>query len=221
MKVPEFIVIYDTYCGWCYGAAPVFDALLNSGADVEVLHRQLFQGNQAHKMSEGKGDLVLAADARISALTGQPFSQRYIDHVVLSETEVLDSTFTAQAAALVHGLGAHKEFAVRHRLETARYIDGVSASDRQAVVASLVEEGISSTSAECIGTPALELKAAGNALRAKQLMETVGVTSIPAVLNIVEGGYQIVDHAAYYEAPDQIGHLAKQIKGQTHSSYSC
>ena len=142
MEDPKFIVIYDTYCGWCYGAAPIFDALVAAGAEVEALHLNLFRGPRAYRMAEGKGAQVLEADRRISALTGQPFSQKYIGNVVLSATEVLESSLTAQAAALVHGKGAKHEFALRARLEKARYVDGISASDRSAVVAALLAIGL-------------------------------------------------------------------------------
>ncbi|WP_282154123.1 hypothetical protein [Ruegeria atlantica] len=49
----RFTYIYDTYCGWCYGAAPVIDALIESGADVTVMHRHLFQGANAYRMGDG------------------------------------------------------------------------------------------------------------------------------------------------------------------------
>jgi len=85
-------------------------------------------------MADGKGERILEADARIAAPSGRRFSQAYIDNIVLSDTEVLDSGYTAQAAALVHEQGAGREFAVRARLETARYVNGVSAADRAAAL---------------------------------------------------------------------------------------
>jgi putative protein-disulfide isomerase len=81
MTTPKFTIIYDTYCGWCYGSAPIFDALLDTGAEIEVLHQHLFQGPLAYKMSESKGALVLKADARIHKLTGQLFSKIYTKNV--------------------------------------------------------------------------------------------------------------------------------------------
>lgn len=204
MHERRFIVIYDTYCGWCYGAAPIFDALAASGAEIEPLHRHLFQGPRAYKMSAGKGEQVLKADARIADLTGQEFSQRYIDNVVLSDTQVLESKYTAQAAALVHDQGPLREFALRRRLETARYVDGVSASDRDAVVAALIAEGVAPEVAETIGTPELAAKAEETANRAAALMHAVGARGVPTILELRGDALLVVDHSAYLGRPEAI-----------------
>lgn len=208
MKPQKFIVVYDTYCGWCYGAAPIFDALVESGAEVEALHRHLFQGPLAYRMADGKGDLVIQADARISELTGQPFSQRYIDNVVLSETEILQSAYTAQAAALVHAKGAKTEFALRARLEKARYVDGVSAADRAAVIDALLAEGVPREEADRIDTPELAAKMEETTIRAREIMQAVGSRGVPTILKVRDGRYEIVDHAAFYGKPEQITALA-------------
>lgn len=208
MQARKFIVIYDTYCGWCYGAAPIFDALAASGAVVEALHRHLFQGPRAYRMRDGKGALVLEADARIAVLTGQPFSQRYIDRVVLSDTEVLQSRYTAEGAALVHDQGVLKEFALRRRLETARYVDGVSAADRDAVVAALIAEGVAPEQAERVGTPELAARAEEIADRAARLMRAVGSQGVPTILEQRGDELLIVDHGAYHRRADAIKDLA-------------
>lgn len=47
----KIVVIDDTFCGWCYGAAPVFDAIADTDSKVKDVHRHLFQDNSAHRMS--------------------------------------------------------------------------------------------------------------------------------------------------------------------------
>ncbi|WP_299919619.1 hypothetical protein [uncultured Roseobacter sp.] len=123
----RFTYIYYTYCGWCRGAHPVVAALIESGAEVEMLHVHLFQGANAHRMADGFGKVALAHDTRVAGLSGQDFDQRYIDHVIQSPTEILDSTFKAWAAALEHDRGAPTEIALAHDLQNQRYIDGLSA----------------------------------------------------------------------------------------------
>ena len=73
----KIVVIYDTFCGWCYGAAPVFDAIVETGTDVEVLHGHIFNGHNSPKMSEGKGAQILETIPHIEALTGQVFSDAF------------------------------------------------------------------------------------------------------------------------------------------------
>ncbi len=202
MSTPTIIIIYDTYCGWCYGAAPMFDALVASGAKVTALHRYLFRGSHARRMVEGKGALIRRADARIAALTGRLFSQQYLDQVVLSEREVLESGYSAQAAALVRPQGVVMEFAVRAELERARYIDGVSASDRGAVVESLVRVGVARAEAERLGTPGLERRADRAARRARHLMSAVGARRVPTLLWAYgDGTYGVIDHTVFYGQP--------------------
>lgn len=198
----QFIIIYDTYCGWCYGAAPLFDSLVNSGANVEVLHRHLFQYQNALPLASGKGELIMQADARIAELSGQQFSQLYIDNVVMSSVEVLDSGYTAQAAALVHHSGARKEFALRKRLEEARYIGGISASDAEVVVEALMAEGVSKSDAARIGSPALQKRAAEISGRAQKLMMNVQARGIPTILRRDGEVLTALDHAPYYGSPE-------------------
>lgn len=200
----KFTIIYDTYCGWCYGAAPVFDALVTTGAEVEVLHRHLFQGDNAPKMSEGKGAYILKADARIADLTGQTFSDTYAKNVVMSGTEILESGYTAQAAALVHDQGSEREFEVRHKLETLRFIDGVSAQDRDAIVAALVELGVDPAEADKIGTPELAARAAETLRRANALMQQVGSAGVPTVVEHTDAGPVAVNHTAFYGRPQEV-----------------
>lgn len=204
MPDPKFAIIYDTYCGWCYGAAPIFDALVATGVEVEALHRHLFQGAMAYRMRDGKGALVLKADARIHSLTGQEFSETYKQNVVLAETEILASHYTAQAAALLHDQGPRKEFALRKRLERARYIDGISACDRDHVVAALVAEGVAPDDAEQIGTEKLATKAATTSHKAQALMARVGSQGVPTILRSDADAVTQIDHSAFYGRPEEI-----------------
>ncbi len=168
MSDKKTVIIYDTFCGWCYGAAPVFDAILDVGENVEVFHRHLFQGRAAPRMSEGKGEQILTLIPQVEALTGQTFSQSFKNKIARSPTEVLESGLSAQAAALEHDLGPAKEFAVRHRLETLHFGEGVSSNDRRAIISALIAEGVAPEEAERIGTPELAAEAAALASKAKQ-----------------------------------------------------
>jgi len=208
MTADRFIIIYDTYCGWCYGAAPMFDALVESGVEVEVLHRNLFRDLNRPRLSDGKGAAIIESDAKIAALTGRHFSQSYIDGVVLSQSEVLDSTYTAHAAALVHELGVEREFSLRKRLENNRFTQGISAQDRDSVVNALLDEGLSENSACRVGSEDLAKVADATASRASQLMSQVGSTSVPTILRVSDGTLEVIDHSAYYGNPTAIKQLA-------------
>ncbi|KJZ12280.1 hypothetical protein TW85_15925 [Marinomonas sp. S3726] len=204
MKDTQFIIIYDTYCGWCYGAAPLFDALVETGAQVKVLHRHLFQGMNAPRMKDGKGDFILKMDAHISSLTGQVFSQAYQDNVVLSDAEILDSTYSALAAALVHEQGPVKEFSLRQRLEEQRFINGVSAQNRGVVVQTLIEDGVEPDSAQLFDNAENIAKASEISQQAIELMARVSSGGVPTLVKITDGHIEKIDHSAFYGQPELI-----------------
>lgn len=213
MSDEKITIIYDTYCGWCHGAAEVFDKIEASDLEVEVLHRHLFQGDYRPKMSEGKGvQIVEHLIPRIEALTGQTFTQAYKEKIAGSPTEELASAYSAQAAALVHEQGIEREFAVRRRLEDLHFGQGVSSTDRAAIVAALIDEGIASEEAEKLGTPELEAKAEELADRARALMAAVGSAGVPTVLRGSGNALKMVDHQAYYgrveSLPSNVAELA-------------
>lgn len=204
MSENKFIVIYDTYCGWCYGAVPVFDALLSSDAKVEVLHRHLFQGDNARRMSDGKGDYIVHMDARIAELTGQHFSEEYTRNLIRSDDEILDSSYSAYAAALVHDLGAEKEFSLRRRLETLRFVAGISAQDKQAVIKALVEEGVDCAKAVQFDQQQNVEKAQRISRQAIQLMDLVGSAGVPTLLHVKDDQVSQVDRCAFYGRPESV-----------------
>lgn len=116
--------------------------MLKSDAKVEVLHRHLFQGDNARRIRDGRGDYIVRMGARITELTAQYSSEVYMHNVIRSDDEILDSSYLALAAALVHDLGAQEEFSLRPRLETLRFVAGISTQDKQAVIKALVDESV-------------------------------------------------------------------------------
>lgn len=204
IKNEKIVVIYDTFCGWCYGAGPVFDAIVESETNVEVLHRHLFQGGSAHRMSAGKGAQILKTIPEIEQLTGQIFSDAFKTNIAESETEVLASGLSAQAAALVHDQGPEKEFSLRRRLEKMHFRDGVSSGDRQKIIDALVFEGVAPEEAEQIGTPTLAAKAVRQSERARSLMAAVGSRGVPTVLKIKGEAVTKIDHEAFYGQAEKV-----------------
>lgn len=198
----RFIYIYDTYCGWCYGAAPVIGALIDSGADVSVMHRQLFQGANAHRMGDGFGRMALSYDRRIQQLTGQKFSDAYVQAVLGDPDEVLDSSLTAQAAALVHDQGAKAEMALMHQLQKARYIGGKSASDVRAVRGALSEFNVSAPLARGI-EEATRISAEAAFLQARH-----GAQGVPTLLQQLNGKTTPINLSNYFGNPEDISALA-------------
>eukprot|EP00177_Eucheuma_denticulatum_P002692 GFKZ01004834.1.p1 GENE.GFKZ01004834.1~~GFKZ01004834.1.p1 ORF type:complete len:211 (+),score=32.07 GFKZ01004834.1:81-713(+) len=210
MPPPKFIVFYDTYCGWCYGAAPALEKLASLTPYIELHHRLLFHDLNTHTVPSYRAH-VSSADAKIHSLTGQPFSDKYRENIVNNSDEVLDSGLTAQAAALVHSKGPVAELALSKRLQELRYVHGVSAADRQSVVEALVDAGVSKEQAEKVDVSQdLIALARRRGRRAADLMAGWGLRSVPAVVRMVEGeGGSIIDLSKYYKREDDIVELVR------------
>ena len=116
----KFTYIYDTYCAWCYGATPIISQLIENNADITLLHRHLFQGDNAYRMGDGFGRSAAQIDDHIAQLTGQVFSKIYKENLLSSDDEILQSSYTAYAAALVHHLGSEIEFNLLKAFQKAR-----------------------------------------------------------------------------------------------------
>ena len=155
-------------------------------------------------MRDGKGDYIVGMDARIAQLTEQHFSEIYTRNVIRSKVEVLDSTYSALAAALVHNQGAKKEFSLRRRLEKLRFVAGKSAQDKQAVINALVDEGVNYDQAVQLDYPSNTKKAQSISQRAIELMSRVGSTGVPTILQVKGEKVEQVDHSAFYGRPELV-----------------
>lgn len=197
----DYTIVYDTYCGWSYGAAEVLGAMADSGARVQVLHRHLFQGDNAPRIAEGKAAHMEQADAKIAELSGAEYSSAYADNVRSSSTEILDSGLTADAAALVADLGPVEELALSRRLQRRRFVEGVSAQDRDDLVAVLVEAGVDPADADRVGSPELQAQANKTSLKAASIMANAGALGVPAVIAHGPEGDSVVDVGQFYRNP--------------------
>ncbi|TIU69189.1 MAG: DsbA family protein, partial [Mesorhizobium sp.] len=83
--------LFDPLCGWCYGATPMLDRLEKSGVVLELLPTGLFSGAGARPLDAGFAAHAWANDQRIERLSGQVFSQAYVDNVLNVRGTLLDS----------------------------------------------------------------------------------------------------------------------------------
>jgi len=200
----KFIIIYDTYCGWCYGAHPVLTAVAKGAAQVKAYHRHLFQGANAHRMANGFGAQAEKYDAQIGQMSGQPFSKTYVEKILRSETEVLASELTALAAAGVRERGALAEMSLAGRLQKARFVDGVSAHDRDPIIQALIAEGVPRLEAENFDNEDNVDKAEASTRTANDWMNAVGAKGVPTLITIRDDKMSTVDLTVLMSDPSKI-----------------
>lgn len=79
--------LFDPLCGWCYGASPALEGLLQQdGLVLTIIPTGLFAGPGAFPMNAGFAAHAWEADQRIAKLTGQVFSEDYRRNVLESGT---------------------------------------------------------------------------------------------------------------------------------------
>ncbi|WP_368408537.1 DsbA family protein [Caldimonas mangrovi] len=119
--------IYDPFCGWCSGAAPLVKAA-REVLPVRAHGGGMMAGAQRQRVSAGLRSYVLPHDRRIALLTGQPFGKAYAEGLLHDTTAVFDSeppTVAVLAAEEVSGHGLD----LLARLQEAHYVEGQRIAD--------------------------------------------------------------------------------------------
>lgn len=198
----KYTVVYDTLCGWSYGAADVLDAMVHSGAEVDIVHRYLFQGDRAPLLADGYREHMEDADARIAELSGAEYTDAYAANVRNSPTEQLESGLTADAAALLREIDPSREFELSRRLQKRRFVDGVSAQDRAALVDELVAFGIDRDQAERVGSDDIRKISSSLSKDAAAKMAAAGAQGVPAVIAHSPSGDSVIEVGQFYDNPE-------------------
>jgi putative protein-disulfide isomerase len=70
--------MYDLFCGWCYGAAPLISAAQNiHGLQIRPRGIGMLSGNSSQIVSVNWADFVRSHDERITVYSDQAFGAPY------------------------------------------------------------------------------------------------------------------------------------------------
>jgi putative protein-disulfide isomerase len=134
--------VYDPFCGWCYGLAPLVSAAESvEGVKVVPHSGGMLAGDRAQNMSKAWRDFVRPHEARIIALSGQSFGTAYQEGTQYNYDVRLDSappTAAMLAAEQLAGAGTR----LLKRLQTAYYLEGRPISERDEIVRLAGELGL-------------------------------------------------------------------------------
>lgn len=133
---PGFTYLFDPLCGWCYGASPALDALMEYG--VDLVPTGLFAGEGAFPMNDAFAAHAWDADQRIARLCGQPFSEAYRRDVLGSHKARVDSGPATLALTAVRLTAPARELEALKAIQRSRYVDGRDNGDA-AVIADVLE----------------------------------------------------------------------------------
>ncbi len=203
MSTATLHYIYDPLCGWCYGSAPLVKAAREIGGLKFVLHGGGMMAGSARQLaSEELRRFVLEHVARITGMTGQPFSEAYTNGLLRDPTALLDSEPPTAAILAVEAAAGRGADMLAH-MQKAHYIEGRNLSDR-AALASLAE-GIG------IGRAVFDAefpKALGSVVQAhmqdsRRLLSRVGGQGFPTFALETKRGLAMLDGARWLGKPTE------------------
>lgn len=125
--------VYDPFCGWCYGAAPLISAAATlDKLDIKLHSGGMLTGSEVKLMSEDWREFVIPHEQRITALSGQKFGSAYQEQAQFDYSIVLDSA-PPTAAMLAAQSVAGKGLSMLKRLQTAYYVEGQAIADTKVI----------------------------------------------------------------------------------------
>jgi putative protein-disulfide isomerase len=210
MDQPELCYIFDTLCGWCYGATPALFAAREAFGDalaITLLHGGLFTGENSRPMADMR-PIALEHDKRIHELTGQPFSNAYLQNIVMNDDVVHDSTPTAIAHQVVKR--ALQKAPARlldflHATQHARFVEGKDLTIWSTYIP-IVKPFALSPKQFFDGFYDVKTRAAVDAefKLARGLMEETGAEGFPSFVLKAKGESFLIPHARLLKAPEGI-----------------
>ncbi|RAZ93104.1 DsbA family protein [Mesorhizobium hawassense] len=197
--------LFDPLCGWCYGATSMLDRLAASGVAFELLPTGLFSGSGARPLDAGFAAHAWANDQRIERLSGQVFSQAYLDNVLNVRGTVLDSgaaTLGVNAADLVD---PNRRLAALKAIQRARYVDGRDIVTADGVAQVLADAGMADA-ATAVKTPTDDVLAAHRELvgRGRALFQRLHANGVPSLAVIRNDTPRLIGSNALFGSYDNL-----------------
>jgi putative protein-disulfide isomerase len=189
----RLLYLYDPMCGWCYGASPGI-AKLAREAQVEPLPTGLFAEDTRRRIDPAFAQHIAQADARIEAMSGQPFSEAYRRDVLGRPGLPFHSRTASEALTAVAQVDAGAELDALHAIQRERYVHGRDITDAAVLAAALADAVGGSTELwrERLAEPSLPAATDERFARARQLMQRVGAQGVPTLLQVADGGVRVL-----------------------------
>lgn len=139
----RLLYLLDPLCGWCYGAAPAL-SLINDIPDIEVelWPTGLFSDEGVRPLDDAFAAHAWRNDQRISALSGQVFSELYRTRILADRNQEINSGPATVALTAVSLTAPEREFDALKAIQHARYVDARDITDTDTLVALLREIGL-------------------------------------------------------------------------------
>ena len=191
--------IYDTLCGWCYGAEP----LVWAATKVDGLALRMHAGGlwpQPTRLPQHTRRYIQQADARVGQMSGQPYGDAYLNGLLFDPDLVLESRPVVAAVLAAQSLDAGKALSMLRGIQHAHYEQGKH----------VVREDVLREVAASIGLDATAFAKAAASVpvdehiaESRELMNNVGAQGFPTFVLQVGDEWLAVPHSRFASAPDK------------------
>ncbi|SEE70078.1 DsbA family protein [Pseudomonas migulae] len=201
MSTATLHYVYDPFCGWCYGAAPMITAAATvAGLDIQAHGVGMLSGDKSKLVSGEWRDFVRPHEARISAFSKQTFADAYVQGVLEHENVHLDSSPPIAAmltAQQLSGCGIE----MLKRLQIAYYQQGRAIADR-GVIADIASElgfepGAFMATFDSVTANSLQ----DHIQRSNGMLETLHARGFPAFALEIDGEMEVLPMGHYLSRP--------------------
>jgi putative protein-disulfide isomerase len=201
MKTPTLHYLYDPFCGWCYGAAPMISASQEiSGLKIEAHGIGMLSGNKAKTMSPEWRDFVRPHEERIHVYSKQQFGDPYVRGVQEHQDLRLDSSPPIAAMLVAQELSG-RGVEMLKRLQTAYYVEGKAIAERDVIADIASELGYERETFVAHLDGVLNTDLEQHITESKELLHTLGAHGVPAFVVEIDGTMHTLDFGLYIARP--------------------
>jgi putative protein-disulfide isomerase len=198
---PVLHYLYDPFCGWCYGAAPMISAAQKiSDLKIKAHGVGMLSGDKAKMMSAEWRDFVRPHEERIHVYSKQEFGDAYVNGVQQREDILLDSTPPIAAMLLAEQISG-RGIDMLKRLQTAYYQEGRAIADKSVIgeVASELDFDGASFVAQLDGL--IQDQVDGHIAASSELLKALSARGVPAFAIEIDGKLRSLPLGRYLARP--------------------
>ncbi|WP_223434847.1 MULTISPECIES: DsbA family protein [unclassified Pseudomonas] len=201
MSAATLHYVYDPFCGWCYGAAPMITAATTiPGLEIQAHGVGMLSGDKSKFVSGEWRDFVRPHEARITAFSKQTFADAYVQGVLDHENVYLDSSPPIAAMMTAQQLSG-RGIEMLKRLQVAYYQEGRAIADRGVIADIAGELGFESDRFMAVFDSVTAESLQDHLERSNGMLEALNARGFPAFALEIDGEMEVLAMGHYLSRP--------------------
>jgi putative protein-disulfide isomerase len=203
--------IHDPLCGWCYAAEALTEAVSRHaiGRYGITLHAGgLFA--RTH-LSDATRSHIRIADARIGELTGQVFSDAYLNGLLSDPSTIYDSAMPIRGILAAGEVSPGSDLPMLKALQRAHYRSGLRVVELPTIVSVAESIGLSMTAFTTALEMVTEAELTKHLESTHRLMREVGARGYPTFVAQIGTRFELIPHERFYGDAERFADLVLNI----------